>query len=390
MAGEWRDTSLGEVVRLQRGHDLPAKARVAGSVPVVGSFGITGWHDRARANGPGVTVGRSGASIGVVSFVDDNYWPLNTCLYVTDFQGNDPRFCYYWLSTLPLAAYNSGSAQPSLNRNFIYGIPVRVPEVGEQRAIANVLGALDGKIDLNQRRNESLAGIAQAIFKSWFVDFEPVRAKIEGDSSYPMENQTAALFSDRFIDSTLGKIPEGWSVQRIGDVLDLAYGKALKESLRRPGNIRVMGSNGQIGWHDKALVRGPGIVVGRKGNPGVVTWVEVDFFPIDTTFFVVPKHSSLGLRFLFHSLARQDFQQIAADSAVPGLNRKIAYGLPLVLPPSELIYQFEKTVTPLFRLAQTNSEESRTIESLRDSLLPKLLSGEIRIRHAEKIVEGTL
>src|SRR5262249_50751166 len=114
MAREWRQTSLGNVVRLQRGHDLPDQDRKFGSGPVVGSFGITGWHNEARAKGPGVTVGRSGASIGVVAFVKEDYWPLNTCLYVTDFLGNDPRFCYYLLNTLAFASYNSGSAQPSL------------------------------------------------------------------------------------------------------------------------------------------------------------------------------------------------------------------------------------------------------------------------------------
>ena len=109
--------TLGELVTLQRGHDLPEGKRTAGPVPVMGSFGITGSHDIAKAKGPGVTVGRSGASIGVVSYTEDDYWPLNTCMYVTDFKGNDPRFVYYFLQTVNLAAHNSGSAQPSLNRN---------------------------------------------------------------------------------------------------------------------------------------------------------------------------------------------------------------------------------------------------------------------------------
>ena len=173
MAREWRDTSLGDVIRLQRGHDLPDKDRTPGLVPVMGSFGVTGWHNEARAQGPGVTIGRSGAAIGVISFIREDYWPLNTCLYVTDFQGNDPRFCYYWLSTLDLANYNSGSAQPSLNRNYIYGMPVRVPEPAEQRAIAHILGRLDDRIELNRRMNETLEPMARALFQSWFVDFDP-------------------------------------------------------------------------------------------------------------------------------------------------------------------------------------------------------------------------
>ncbi|EQD78764.1 restriction modification system DNA specificity subunit, partial [mine drainage metagenome] len=118
---------LGEFVTLQRGHDLPDEQRRPGSVPILGSFGITGWHDEAKALGPGVTVGRSGASFGVVSYSSRDYWPLNTALYVIDFHGNDPRFAYYFLQQFDFKSYNSGSAQPSLNRNFIHPVPVDVP-----------------------------------------------------------------------------------------------------------------------------------------------------------------------------------------------------------------------------------------------------------------------
>lgn len=229
MAGDWRDTSLGDVVRLQRGHDLPEQARLPGAVPVMGSFGITGWHSVARTKGPGVTVGRSGAAVGVVSYVEGDYWPLNTCLYVTDFQGNDPRFCFYWLKTLELARFNSGSAQPSLNRNYIYGMPVRIPDPNEQHAIAHVLGTLDDKIELNRRMNETLEAMARALFKAWFVDFEPVRAKIEGrwkrGHSLPgLPARLYDLFPNRLVDSELGKMPEGWRPGKLSELCITQYG----------------------------------------------------------------------------------------------------------------------------------------------------------------------
>ena len=168
---------LGDFVALQRGHDLPEAKRRPGDTPVLGSFGVTGWHDTARAAGPGVTVGRSGASFGVVSYSPVDYWPLNTTLYVVDFHGNDQRFAYYFLKQLDFRIYNSGSAQPSLNRNFIHPIPVDIPPRPEQRAIAHILGTLDDKIELNRRMNQTLEEMARALFKSWFVDFDPVRAK---------------------------------------------------------------------------------------------------------------------------------------------------------------------------------------------------------------------
>ena len=143
--------------------------------------------------------------------------------------------------------------------------------MGEQRAIAHILGTLDDKIELNRRMNETLEELARSLLKSWFVDFDPVRAKAEErDTGLPRE--IADLFPDSFEDSELGEVPRGWGVRKLGELLELEYGKALKAEDRCAGNIPVYGSNGQVGWHNEKLVNGPGIVLGRKGNPGVVTW----------------------------------------------------------------------------------------------------------------------
>ncbi|MDP1607229.1 MAG: restriction endonuclease subunit S [Rhodocyclaceae bacterium] len=224
MAGEaWTTMPLGEFVTLQRGHDLPDERRRPGHVPILGSFGITGWHDEAKASGQGVTVGRSGASFGVVSYSAVAYWPLNTALYVIDFHGNNERFAYYLLKKFDFSGYNSGSAQPSLNRNYIHPVPVDVPPLPEQRAIAHILGTLDDKIELNRRMNETLEAMARALFKSWFVDFDPVRAKRDGrDPGLP--KPLADLFPDSFEDSELGEIPKGWGVQRFADTVDIVGG----------------------------------------------------------------------------------------------------------------------------------------------------------------------
>lgn len=379
MAGEWLETTLGKVIRLQRGHDLPQPQRVPGRVPVMGSFGITGWHNAAIGRSPGVTVGRSGASIGVVSFIARAFWPLNTCLYVTDFLGNDPLFCYYWLKQQDLAAFNSGSAQPSLNRNYIYLKHVRVPgSVEEQRNIAAILGTLDNKIELNRKMNETLEAMARALFKSWFVDFDPVHAKAEGRPT-GLPDHISALFPDSFESSELGDIPKGWSVAAIGEVIDLCYGKALKEQDRKAGGVAVYGSNGQVGWHNKKLVAGPGIVVGRKGNPGTVTWAAIDFFPIDTTFFVAPKEPIGSLYFLLFSLQRQNLDLLGADSAVPGLNRSSAYLKRQLVPLAPVLDAFDGNVRPLFTRVEDSKKESITLATLRDTLLPKLISGELRL-----------
>lgn len=121
---DWSSSTLGNVVELQRGHDLPTTTRVAGPVPVIGSFGVTGWHNISKYEGPGVAVGRSGASIGVATYVNGPYWPLNTCLFVRDFKSNDPGWVFRLLASIDFSQFNSGSAQPSLNRNFLKGILV--------------------------------------------------------------------------------------------------------------------------------------------------------------------------------------------------------------------------------------------------------------------------
>ncbi len=274
---------------------------------------------------------------------------------------------------------------PHTNLGILRTTPVPLPPLDEQRAIAHVLSTLDDKIELNRRMSETLEALARALFKSWFVDFEPARAKAEGrDPGLP--KPLADLFPDRLVDSELGEIPEGWEVGRLGDLLELAYGKALKAEDRRDGEIPVYGSNGQVGWHDEALIRGPGVVVGRKGNPGIVTWVATDFFPIDTTFYVVPKVKCESLAFLFHALRTHELASLSADSAVPGLNRNLAYMSGQVIPSGPLLAQFDSSTSALSRRVSSLEEESRTLATLRDTLLPELISGELRIKDTEKVI----
>jgi type I restriction enzyme S subunit len=231
----------------------------------------------------------------------------------------------------------------------------RLPPLPEQRAIAHILGSLDDKIELNRRMNETLESIARALFKSWFVDFDPVKAKLALSDGEGVEGREpgrlgrkifrpniADLFPSRFADSELGQIPEGWEVRTLGDLLEFAYGKELKAEDRHDGTIPVYGSNGQVGWHDERLTAGPGVVVGRKGNPGVVIWAATDFFVIDTAFYVVPKSSGLSLHFLFHALRSHDLASLSADSAVPGLNRNLAYMSMQSLPGQPVLEWFDK------------------------------------------------
>ena len=234
MSSEWHECSLGDFVRLQRGHDLTAAEQEPGDVPIMGSAGPNGSHSKALAKGPGVVIGRSGASAGRVHFSEVDYWPHNTCLYVTDFLGNHPKFAYYLLQTIDLASFNSGSAQPSLNRNFLYSIPLKIPARNIQNEIVEVLETLDDRITILRENNTTLEAIAQALFKSWFVDFDPVLAKMQGLAPKGMDEATAALFPDSFEESELGPVPKGWRVERLGDVVERVTKGTTPTTLKRP------------------------------------------------------------------------------------------------------------------------------------------------------------
>ena len=196
-SSNWRETTLGDVVELKRGYDLPKRNRISGTVPLVSSSGISDHHAEAKVKGPGVVTGRYG-TIGEVFFIDEDFWPLNTSLYVRDFKGNDPRFVSYFLRTLDFFANSDKAAMPSVNRNHLHTAPVRIPPLDEQRRIAGILGVLDDKIELNRRICQTLEAMAQAVFKSWFVDFDPVRAKANGlPTNLPQKSTPSSLTPSR-------------------------------------------------------------------------------------------------------------------------------------------------------------------------------------------------
>ena len=297
----------------------------------------------------------------------------------------NPEYYFYYLQShhgrsAIRAIVEQGAGASGIRGGDLLTLDVLWRPLPEQRAIAQVLGMLDDKIALNRRIDETLEAMARALFKSWFVDFDPVRAKMQGvDTGLPPD--IANLFPDRLVESDMGKIPQGWEVSTLGTLIDLLYGKALRAQARRQtGNVPVYGSNGQIGWHDEALVNGPGIVVGRKGNPGRVTLVREDsFFPIDTTFYVVPKMECPSVYYLFFALENQDLARMAADSAVPGLNRNLAYMNKQLVPLPAIVGRFQDIASTLLARGRALAAEARVLLASRDTLLPKLVSGETRL-----------
>ncbi|MDD2468962.1 MAG: restriction endonuclease subunit S [Desulfobulbus sp.] len=200
---------------------------------------------------------------------------------------------------------------------------------------------------------------------------------------------TAALFPDELVESKLGMIPKGWDWKRIEDILELAYGKALNKAARKPGPIPVYGSGGINGFHDKLLVKGPGIIVGRKGTVGSLYWENDDFFPIDTVFFVVPKRE-VSKEYIFLLLQTLGLEKMNTDAAVPGLNRNNVYRLETLGHPPDIIIAFSRIVESIFDKITENKKENEILTQLRDTLLPKLLSGEISVDQAGEDVKEAI
>lgn len=235
--------------------------------------------------------------------------------------------------------------------------PLLLPPLDQQRTILEVVGSIDDLIGNNWRRGEMLEEMARAIYREWFVKF-----RYPGHEDVPI------------VDSALGPIPEGWVAGTVEDALELKYGKALKADARRGGEVAVVSSAGVVGWHDESFVDGPAIVVGRKGNVGSVHWVDGPCWPIDTAYYV---ETNLPLRFVLEQLRRTEFSNTHA--AVPGLSREGAYARPFVIPPASLLDAYEEAVDPLGVEAYALSKQSDSLATLRDLLLPKLVTGQIDV-----------
>ena len=348
----WHSCRLGDVLTLKRGHDLPEHSRQDGDVPVVSSSGITGRHTEAKATAPGVVTGRYG-TIGEVFYLEEDYWPLNTALYVIDFKGNDPRFASYFLRNILKGYQSEKAAVPGVDRNVLHEIKVRAPSHDLQLGIAGILSAYDDLIENNRRRMALLEESARLLYREWFVRLR-----------FPGYEHT----------SVVDGVPQGWGRKTLGDSITLNYGKALKAEIRVDGDYPVYGSSGIVGTHEKPLVQGPSIVLGRKGNVGSVYWSSKSFYPIDTVYFVSPESSSL---YLFYALKNMHF--ISTDVAVPGLNRDFAYSRPLLHPPRTLLRSFHETVEPIHAQLDKLEETNQKLRAARDLLLPRLMNGELAV-----------
>lgn len=363
----WETKNLEDVVLLQRGFDLPSDLRVQGDVPVISAGQVQGTHNEAKVKGPGFAIGRI-TNLGQPQWSDVDFWPLNTTLYAKDFKGNDPKWLFYLFKVLDLSGYDSGTVQPALNRNYIAKVPISVPGIAEQRAIADVLGAFDDKIAVNQRVQE----IGLELFKLLWqkaqykasaevlmgdvIDVNP-RTKLNAENGVP------------FLD--MKNLPEDGGLPCFWEVKEAKSGSKFKNGDTLLGRITPCFENRKLGYVD---------------------FLDEEEIGLGSTEFIVlrPKEGTpsavplcIALSENFRSEAQLNMVGTSGRQRVPA---EFVRQFPIRWPSSESLKKYSQVTAPLLSDFSLLVKESRSLARTRDELLPLLMSGKISVADAEDSV----
>jgi len=356
--GDWKTCQLGDLITFQRGHDLPKTQMQGGKYPVVGSNGIIGYHNEYTTEAPSITIGRSG-NVGKPFLCKGRSWSHNTSLYIKEYKSVDPIFIYYFLQTLDLGNYAGGSAVPTLNRNHIHTLDVAVPaDVNEQRQIASVMSALDDKVEKNTKINENLQEQAQAIYSNMFI------CNASGQ-------WTDGILSD-VAEITMGQSPKGdtYNENGVGTVFFQGRGefgfrfptrrlfttdpKRMAQTNDVLMSVRAPVGDLNVAYEPCCIGRGLGAIRSKDGHQSFVLY---------TVFSL-----------------REKLHMFNGEVTVFGsINRDALNSMPIVIPTIEEMDRFEEVVAPMDAAIRNNHEEICRLEAIRDSLLPRLMSGELDV-----------
>lgn len=378
---------------MQRGFDITKKEQIQGSVPVISSSGINSFHDTAKVNGPGVIIGRKG-SLGTVFYVEKDYWPHDTTLWVKDFHGNFPRFTYYFLRTLNLAHFDAGASNPTLNRNHVHLLPVCWPPLPTQRKIAAILSAYDDLIENNTRRIAILEEMAQSLYREWFIHF-----RFPGHEKKSM------------VDSVLGMIPEGWEVKTIGEVIEVMGGgtPATTNSeywqngdviwfsptdLTTAGTMFISDSSKKIttlGLQKSSARMFPAysVMMTSRATIGVVS---MNTRPACTNqgFITCIPNDELSSYQIYYWLAenKEKIISLASGATFKEINKTTFRQLSIILSDGTNRQQFNSMLSPICKQIENLIVKNANLRQTRDLLLPKLIAGELDVEGVEIVMAG--
>jgi len=352
---DWIKTSIGSELELLYGKGLKKSIRKPGPIPVFGSNGIVGYHNEPLVQGPGIIVGRKG-SVGEIKYSDSDYFPIDTTYYVSLKNENDIKFFYYFLMTLKLNKMNSHSAVPGLNRNDVYSLVILIPSPTEQKAIASVLSSLDDKIDLLHRQNKTLEAMAETLFRQWFIE--------EADDS--------------------------WSNDQLGNVIKIFDSKRVPLSKMEREKMKVgklypyYGAAKIMDYINDYIFEGEYILLGEDGT--VRTDEGFPVMQFATGKFWVNNHTHVFRAkepysnfFIWNYLVKKNIDEIITGAVQPKINQTNLKSIDIPNYPKYLVDRFNLETESLFTKVKSNEKQIRTLEKLRDTLLPKLMSGEVRV-----------
>jgi type I restriction enzyme S subunit len=393
-------TALSEIVEIQQGRylskdEMAEEASAEFPIPVHGANGIIGWTSEPMyAEGVPLVTCR-GSNSGMVLWANGPLWVSNNAMAILPRSGSN-RFLFYSLLNAPPYSVVTGSAQPQITRRDLVGHKISWTSPIRQEAIASVLGALDDKIELNRRMNETLEATARAIFKDWFVDFGPTRAKMEGRAPY-LAPDIWSLFPDRLDDE--GK-PEGWDFGTLGDVAE-QVGESVQPEALDPGTPYVglehmpRKSIALSEWEGAGKVTS-GKLTFRKGDFlfGKLRpyFHKVGIAPLDgicsTDIVVLNARERKAAAFVLACISQDEFVAFTDRTSDGTKMPRTSWGrmerYRLCLPSESALEAFNACVEPLLDRIMSNIHESRALAVTRDFLLPKLMSGEVRVEDAAK------
>ena len=339
----WKTYKLGDILNFRRGHDLPKTEMVNGEIPVAGSNGVIGYHNVSTPIEPCITIGRSG-NVGT-PYIYAKCWAHNTVLYVDDFKGNDPLYLYYLLKTIPLASYGGGSAVPTLNRNHIHPIEIKhTPSLAEQRRIAGILGAIDDKIENNRRINDNLEQQAQALYKQWFVD-----------------NRS-----------------DDWETKKLSEFFNVVTGKKDANFSTKDGSYPFFTCSQDVLKAPDYSFEGAAILLAGNGDFNVKRYIG-KFEAYQRTYVLIPfdrKYHSFLYLTIKHYL--QEITGGSRGSVIKFITKGNIADFEVALPQINIDDKLA-VLDSLYQTIDGNMTENENLATLRDSLLPKLMNGEIKL-----------
>jgi type I restriction enzyme, S subunit len=367
---------------------------------------------------------------GRYAYVDldaDDYVVSTKLMVVRARTGVLPRFLYHYLTSAEVTSWLQHLAEsrsgtfPQITFQQVAELPLRLPPLDRQAHIVKFLDCVQDKSELNRRMNKTLEALARAIFKSWFVDFDPVRAKAEGRQPVGMDTATAELFPNSFEGSQSSRFPQGWSVRTLAEFGTLEKGVSYKGAgLARKGmpmvNLGCFLGDGKFAterlkqyigeYRPRHLVSAGDILIANTdvtqnrvvlGSPAIVpSWPASTYLFTHHVYAFRPKSPELKIwnRYFYYALLRPEFREVAAGYAtgttVLALPKDAIYRYSVVIPSPKLLNLFNSTIEPIERRREIAAAESRSLTAIRDLMLPKLLSGEIRLKDAEKTVGAVL